>query len=324
MAPARFCLPALFRHGYIESVARYLLRRLLLSLLVLWGVVSLVFSLIHLVPGDPVQIMLGEGAQNSDVEQLRQKLGLDRPVWIQYGSYLLGLAKGELGTSFRFGEPVSGVIAERYPATLELAILSLVAAAFIAIPSGVLAATRPGQWMDRLITSVTLLGISLPNFVSGPIAIILFSIALGWLPVSGRGGPSHYVLPVLTLGASLSAILTRMVRAGMIEELQEEYILTARAKGLSEFNVLFKHALKNGLIPVVTVIGLQFGTLLAGAIITETIFSWPGIGRLTIQAINSRDYPLVQGCILMIACTYVVVNILTDLFYGFLDPRIRY
>ena len=285
---------------------------------------SLVFSLIHLVPGDPVQIMLGEGAQTSDVEQLRQRLGLDRPVWIQYCNYVLGLVRGDLGTSFRFGEPVLGVIAERYPATLELAILSLVVAIFIAIPSGVLAATRAGQWVDRFITSVTLLGISLPNFASGPIAIILFSILLGWLPVSGRGGPSYYVLPALTLGASLSAILTRMVRAGMIEELQEEYIMTARAKGLSEFNVLFKHALKNALIPVVTVLGLQFGTLLAGAIVTETIFSWPGIGRLTIQAINSRDYPLVQGCILMIACTYVVVNILTDLFYGFLDPRIRY
>jgi len=305
-------------------VTRYLLRRLILSLLVLWGVVTLVFSLIHLVPGDPVQIMLGEGAQTGDVEQLRQRLGLDQPIGIQYGAYILGLAKGDLGTSFRFGEPVSVVIAERYPATVELAILSLVVAIFIAIPFGILAATRAGQWVDRLITSVTLLGISLPNFASGPIAIIIFSIVLGWLPVSGRGGPSHYVLPALTLGASMSAILTRMVRAGMIEELQEEYIMTARAKGLSEFKVLFKHALKNGMIPVVTVIGLQFGTLLAGAIITETIFSWPGIGRLTIQAINSRDYPLVQGCILAIACTYVVVNILTDLFYGFLDPRIRY
>ena len=305
-------------------MARYLLRRLFLSTLVLLGVVSLVFSLIHLVPGDPVQIMLGEGAQAGDVEQLRQRLGLDRPVWIQYSAYLLNLARGDLGTSFRYGEPVLGLIAGRYPATLELAILSLVVGISIAIPAGILAARQAGLWVDRLTTSVTLLGISLPNFALGPIAIIVFSILLGWLPVSGRGGPSHYVLPALTLGASLSAILTRMVRASMIEELQEEYIKTARAKGLPESKVLFKHALKNGLIPVVTVIGLQFGTLLAGAIITETIFSWPGIGRLTVQAINSRDYPLVQGCILMIACTYVVVNILTDLAYGLLDPRIKY
>jgi peptide/nickel transport system permease protein len=305
-------------------MVRFLMRRILLSGAVLLGVVSLVFSLIHLVPGDPVQIMLGEGAQSSDVEQLRQRLGLDQPVLVQYATYLRNLLKGDLGVSFRFGEPVTRLIAERYPATLELAVLSLLVAVLIAIPAGILAATRPGHWRDRLITSVTLVGISLPNFALGPIAIIIFSILLGWLPVSGRGGPSHYILPALTLGTALSAILTRMVRASMIEELQEEYIKTARAKGLSEFKVLFKHALKNGLIPVVTVLGLQFGTLLAGAIITETIFSWPGIGRLTVQAINSRDYPLVQGCILMIACTYVAVNILTDLAYGLLDPRIKY
>ena len=202
-------------------MARYLLRRLFLSTLVLLGVVSLVFSLIHLVPGDPVQIMLGEGAQAGDVEQLRQRLGLDRPVWIQYFAYLLNLARGDLGTSFRYGEPVLGLIAGRYPATLELAILSLVVGISIAIPAGILAARKAGLWVDRLTTSVTLLGISLPNFALGPIAIIVFSILLGWLPVSGRGGPSHYVLPALTLGASLSAILTRMVRASMIEELQD-------------------------------------------------------------------------------------------------------
>jgi len=302
----------------------FILRRLLLTLPVLLGVVTLVFSFIHLVPGDPVQIMLGEGAQAADVEQLRHKLGLDQPVLTQYGRYLKGLSSGDLGISFRFGEPVIEIILSRFPATLQLAMLSLAFGALLAVPTGVLAATNPGGWLDRMLTSATLLGISLPNFVSGPIAIILFSIMLGWLPVSGRAGPAHFILPAVTLGASLSAILTRMVRAGMIEELQEEYVKTARAKGLPEIKVLLKHALKNSLIPVVTVLGLQFGTLLAGAIITETIFAWPGIGRLTVQAINSRDYPLVQGCLLVIACTYVTVNLLTDLAYGFLDPRIKY
>lgn len=305
-------------------MSAFLLRRLFLTLPVLFGVVTLVFSLIHLVPGDPVQIMLGEGAQAADVEQLRRKLGLDQPVLAQYVRYLQDLLRGELGVSFRFGEPVVRIIWSRYPATVQLAFLSLLAGLAIALPCGVLAAIRPRSWLDRLITSLTLLGISVPNFVSGPVAILVFSIVFGWLPVSGRLGASHYLLPTLTLGASLSAILTRMIRAGMIEELQEEYVKTARAKGLSESRVLLRHALRNSLIPVVTVIGLQFGTLLAGAIITETIFAWPGIGRLTVQAINSRDYPLVQGCILAIACTYVTVNLLTDLAYGFLDPRIRY
>jgi ABC-type dipeptide/oligopeptide/nickel transport system permease component len=303
---------------------RFLLRRLLLTLPVLFGVVTLVFSLIHLVPGDPVQIMLGEGAQAADVEQLRHNLGLDKPVLVQYFGYLKDLMRGDLGISFRFGEPVSRIIASRYPATVQLAVLALLMGVSIALPAGVLAAMWSGSRLDRVITSTTLLGISVPNFVSGPLAILLFSIFLGWLPVSGRLSPAHYILPSLTLGASLSAILTRMVRAGMIEELHEEYVKTARAKGLSEARVVLHHALRNSLIPVVTVVGLQFGTLLAGAIITETIFAWPGIGRLTVQAINSRDYPLVQGCILAIALTYVTVNLLTDLAYGFLDPRIRY
>lgn len=305
-------------------MAKFIFRRFFFTIPVLLGVVTLVFSLIHLVPGDPVQIMLGEGAQASDVEQLRHRLGLDKPVLFQYRTYLWNLIRGDLGVSFRFGEPVGRIVAQRYPATLQLALLSLATAVMIAVPAGILAATHPGRWLDRSITSATLLGISLPNFVLGPIAIIVFSILLGWLPVSGRGGISHFVLPVLTLGASLSAILTRMVRASMIEELQEDYVKTARAKGLAESRVLLRHALKNGLIPVVTVLGLQFGTLLAGAIITETIFSWPGIGRLTVQAINSRDYPLIQGAILVIAGTYVLVNLLTDLAYGWLDPRIKY
>jgi ABC-type dipeptide/oligopeptide/nickel transport system permease component len=305
-------------------MGRFITRRLLLTVPVLLGIVTLVFSLIHFVPGDPVQIMLGEGAQANDVESLRHRLGLDRPIFEQYRTYLKNLIRGDLGVSFRFGEPVGQIISARYPATLELAILSLVVGLTIAIPAGVLAATGPGTWFDRGITTLTLLGISLPNFALGPMVIILFSLVLGWLPVSGRSGPASYILPSVTLGLSLSAILTRMVRASIIEELQEDYVRTARAKGLSEIKVLLKHALKNGFIPVVTVIGLQFGTLLAGAIITESIFSWPGLGRLTVQAINSRDYPLVQGCILTIALTYVLVNLLTDVTYGLLDPRIKY
>jgi ABC-type dipeptide/oligopeptide/nickel transport system permease component len=305
-------------------MGRFLIRRLVLTVPVLLGIVTLVFSLIHLVPGDPVQIMLGEGAQSKDVEFLRHQLGLDRPVLEQYFIYLKDLFQGNWGISFRFSEPVLRIVLTRYPATIQLALLSLMVGVMIALPAGVLAAFRAGTQLDRCITTFTLLGISLPNFVLGPMAIILFSIVLGWLPVSGRGGVSSYVLPALTLGLSLSAILTRMVRASMIDELQEDYVKTARAKGLPESRVLLKHALKNGLIPVVTVLGLQFGTLLAGAIITESIFSWPGLGRLTVQAINSRDYPLVQGCILTIAFTYVLVNLLTDLAYGFLDPRIKY
>ncbi|MFN8007165.1 MAG: ABC transporter permease [Terriglobia bacterium] len=302
----------------------YLVRRLLLTLPALLGVVILVFSLVHLVPGDPVQMMLGDSAPAADVRQLRSQLGLDRPIWEQGWRYFFELSRGNLGTSFRFGEPVARIIAERYPATLLLAFLSLTIGLLLALPAGVLSASRAGKWVDRAITSASLLGISLPNFVSGPLAIVLFSIWLGWLPVSGREGPSYCILPAFTLGLAFSAILTRMIRAGMIEELQEDYIKTARAKGLSESRVFLKHALKNCLIPVITVLGLQFGTLLAGAIITETIFSWPGIGRLTVQAINSRDYPLVQGCILVIAVTYVGANLLTDLVYSLLDPRVKY
>ncbi len=302
----------------------FIIKRLLLTIPALLGVILLVFSFVHLVPGDPVQIMLGDGAPAADLENLRSQLGLDRPIGEQCFKYLSDLSRGNLGTSFRFGEPVARIIWERYPATIQLAFLSLAIGLVIALPAGILAASRAGHWIDRAITSATLFGISLPNFVSGPLAIVLFSIWLGWLPVSGRQGPTYFVLPALTLGLGFSAILTRMIRAGMIDELQEDYIKTARAKGLSEIRVYLKHALKNSLIPVITVLGLQFGTLLAGAIITETIFSWPGIGRLTVQAINARDYPLVQGCILVIALTYVGANLLTDLVYGLLDPRIKY
>jgi ABC-type dipeptide/oligopeptide/nickel transport system permease component len=232
--------------------------------------------------------------------------------------------RGNLGESFRFQQPVVHVVLSRYPATLELAIVALVVCAAIGIPGGVLAAHRRGTAIDHAIGVFTLLGLSVPNFALGPVLILVFSVLLGWLPVSGRGGVGHLVLPAITLGAALAAILTRMVRTSVIEELSSDYVRTARAKGLSESAVLFRHAFRNALIPILTILGLQFGTLLAGTIVTETIFSWPGIGRLAVQAIEARDYPLLQGCILLIAVSYVIVNLLTDLVYALVDPRVRF
>jgi ABC-type dipeptide/oligopeptide/nickel transport system permease component len=302
----------------------FILRRLLLTLPVVWIVVTLVFGLIHMVPGDPIAQMLGEGASVTEVERMRHELGLDRPVMEQYRTYMLGMLHGDLGTSFRNQEPVSRSVLSRYPATIELAIASTIFSLIFSIPLGVIGAIRRGRAEDRFISFATLLGVSLPNFALGPMLILLFSITLGLLPVSGRDGFSHLILPALTLGGGLAATTTRMVRGSMLEEIRQDYVRTARAKGLSERAVLFGHALRNGLIPVITVLGLQAGMLLAGAIITESIFSWPGLGRLTVQAINARDYPLVQGCILAIALTYIFINLATDLLYSVVDPRIRY
>jgi peptide/nickel transport system permease protein len=302
---------------------RHLLKRFLLTLPALWLVLTLVFLMIHIVPGDPVEQMLGEGAAPGAAAQLRHSLGLDQPLGKQYGHYLFGLVRGDLGQSFKFQAPVRQIIFERYPATLQLAFLALLVCAAIAIPAGVLAAHRRGQTSDRLVSVFTLFGLAIPNFALGPLLILLFSIEIGVLPVSGRKGIGSYVLPAATLGAALAAILTRMVRGAMLEELSADYIRTARAKGLSTAAVLFRHGLRNALIPIITILGLQFGTLLAGTIVTETIFSWPGIGRLTVQAISARDYPLLQGCILVIALSYVVVNLLTDAIYSVVDPRVR-
>jgi peptide/nickel transport system permease protein len=256
--------------------------------------------------------------------QLRHALGLDLPLPVQYGRYLTGVVHGNLGESFRFQQPVLKVVAEHYPATLELAIVALLICAFIGIPAGVLAAHKRGERTDHAVGVLTLFGLSVPNFALGPVLILFFSVVLGWLPVSGRGGISHLILPACTLGAALAAILTRMVRTSVIEELSADYVRTARSKGVSESGVLFRHALRNALIPILTILGLQFGTLLAGTIVTESIFSWPGIGRLAVQAIGARDYPLLQGCILLIAVSYVFVNLLTDLVYALVDPRVRF
>src|SRR5215468_2261841 len=302
---------------------RYIGNRLLYTIPVLWLVVSVVFLLIHLVPGDPIQQMLGENASSTDIQAARHAYGLDVPIGRQYLNYWKGVLRGDLGRSLRYDQPVSRLIAQRYPWTLQLTVASMIVALVISIPAGVRSARRRNRWDDRALSFVSLLGLSFPNFALGPILILFFAIFLGLLPVSGSGTPAHLVLPAITMGGALAAILTRMVRTAMLEELGQDYIRTARAKGLSEQVVVYKHALRNALVPVLTVVGLQFGALLAGAIVTETIFSWPGIGRLTIQAINSRDYYLVQGCILMIGLTYVVVNFMTDFVYSLANPRIR-
>jgi ABC-type dipeptide/oligopeptide/nickel transport system permease component len=305
-------------------MGRFLTRRLLLTLPVLLGVATLVFSLIHLIPGDPAQAMLGEAAPQADVEELRHRLGLDRPLIEQYGMFLRGLAKGDLGTSLRTGQPVAEQIVERMPATFELAAAAMIVAIAFAIPLGIVAAVRRGTAVDHAAMTISLAGVSVPNFWLGALLAIVFAVELGWLPVSGRGTWAHLVLPAISLGAALAAILARMTRATMLEELREQYVQAARARGVSKIRAVLRHAFRNSLIPVVTLLGLQFGAVLTGAVITETIFAWPGIGRLLIQSIGFRDYPLVQGCILLIALTYVAVNLLTDLVYGVLDPRIRY
>jgi ABC-type dipeptide/oligopeptide/nickel transport system permease component len=304
-------------------MTRYISLRLLFALPALWLIVTMVFLLAHIVPGDPVQQMLGEGARAEDLQQLRHALGLDLPIGVQYGRYLAGVLHGNLGESFRFQQPVLRVVASHYPATLELAIVALFVCAMIGIPAGLLAAQRRGRATDHAIGVFTLFGLSVPNFALGPVLILVFSVILGLLPVSGRGGISHLLLPAITLGAALAAILTRMVRTSVIEELSSDYVRTARAKGLSNSAVLFRHAFRNALIPILTILGLQFGTLLAGTIVTESIFSWPGVGRLAVQAIQARDYPLLQGCILLIAVSYVLVNLLTDMIYALVDPRVR-
>jgi len=302
---------------------RYLARRLLLTVPVLLGVATLVFLLIHLIPGDPAQAMLGEGAAPKDVAALRTRLGLDLPLPVQFGRFVNGVVRGDLGTSLRTGEPVAAAIAQRMPATFELALAAMCVALLVAIPLGVAAAVWRGTIVDHAAMTLSLLGISIPNFWLGPMMAIVFAIELGWLPVSGRGTAAHLVLPAVTLGAALAAILARMTRASLLDELRELYVVSARARGVSRARAVWAHAFRNSLVPVVTIVGLQFGSLLTGAIITETIFSWPGVGRLLIQSISFRDYPMVQGCILLIAVTYVMVNLMTDLVYGWLDPRIR-
>ncbi|MCZ6749020.1 MAG: ABC transporter permease [SAR324 cluster bacterium] len=301
----------------------FLLRRLLWTLPVLLGVLTLVFFLLHLVPGDPVDVMLGESALPADREQMRAQLGLDRPIAVQYGVYLRNALSGDLGTSFTSRRAVMAEIAERLPATLELMLGAMAVAFAIALPLGVLAALYHGRWIDYLASGFALLGVAIPNFWLGPLLILLFAIQLDWLPVNERGGPEHLVLPAITLGTALAALLSRMIHTSLVEVLGEDYIRTARAKGLPERIVVASHAMRNAAIPVITVTGLQIGALLSGAIITESIFDWPGLGSLLLEAIYGRNYALVQGCVLVIAVSYIAVNLLADLLYGWVDPRIR-
>ena len=301
----------------------YLIKRLSSAILVLFGIVTLVFLLIHIVPGDPVEVMLGESARPADREALRRALGLDLPLLQQWWQYLGGLLQFDLGESLHSRQHVSLLLLERIPATLMLSVASLLIAIAIAMPLGIAAAVYKDSVWDRLAMVTAMLGVSVPNFVMGPLLILIFALGLGWFPVSGKEGLSSLVLPAVTLGTALAAILSRMVRASMLEVLQEDYIRAARARGLTEQRVLWIHALKNAALPVITILGMQFGALLAGAVITETIFSWPGIGQLLIESIQKRDYPVVQACVLLISFTYVLVNLLTDMVYVAIDPRVR-
>ncbi len=292
-------------------------------LFISWVVGTLVFFLIHLVPGDPVAVMLGDWASPADEEALRTQLGLNLPIAMQYWHYISGIFQFDLGESLFFHQPVSELIAERFPMTLQLALMALLIAALIAFPLGLWAALRAGKWPDHLSMTVSLIGVSIPNFWLGPMLILLFSLSLAWLPVSGAEQPFSWVLPAVTLGTALAAILARMLRASLLEVLHEDYIRTAQAKGLPARLVYGKHALLNALLPVVTILGLQLGTLLGGAVITEVVFDWPGLGQLLVESIQRRDYPVVQGCILVISVAYITINGLTELVYAWLDPRIR-
>jgi ABC-type dipeptide/oligopeptide/nickel transport system permease component len=316
------------QRSQLHQTARDIARRFLLTIPVLWLVVTVVFLLIHIVPGDPIVQMLGEGATAADIAGLRHAYGLDAPLGVQYAHYWRGIAHADLGQSLRLHDSVLHLVLQRYPYTLALTLAAMLIGVGLAIPAGVISARRRDRWPDRSLGLLSLVGLSFPNFALGPILIIVFSIGLGWLPVSGAGNGTsdflrHLILPAITLGLGMAAILTRMVRTSMLEELGQDYIRTARAKGLSERTVVYRHALRNALNPVLTVVGLQFGSLLAGAIVTETIFGWPGLGRLTLSAISNRDYALVQGCILAVGLTYVLVNLLTDAAYAVADPRMR-
>lgn len=301
-----------------------MLRRRLLTLIpTVFGVVTLVFAFLHLVPGDPVDVMLGETAQAADKAGLRAELGLDRPLAEQYFSYLSGLARGDLGKSFTYRKPVAELVAARIPATLQLAVCALAFALLIAVPVGVLTAVKRGTLADRFALLGSLLGVSMPNFWLGPLLILLFAVQLRWLPVSGKEGFASVILPALTLGLGLASILSRMLRSSLLDVLGAEYLQAARARGVPEWKVIWFHALRNAAIPVITLLGLQLGGLFSGAVITEAVFAWPGIGSLLLQAIQSRDYPLVQGAVLSISLGYVAANLLADLAYRWADPRVK-
>ena len=298
-------------------------RQLIGFISVIFGVLLLTFMLIHLVPGDPVEVMLGESASAADRDALRVDLGLNQPLFSQFGSYLNKLAHGDFGQSIHAKTPIIDMLKTRYPATLKLAFLSLLIGLSIGVPLGVYAALKAGHWQDMMVTIVSVRFSAMPAFWLGPILMLIFAVWLGWLPVSGMESRTSIVSPAITLGLGLSAILTRMTRTSLLEVLNDDYIRTARAKGLSENTVIIRHALRAALLPIITIVGLQIGSLLAGTVITETVFSWDGIGRLLVESIEKRDYPVTQACVLVVALSYVLVNLVTDVLYRFADPRVK-
>jgi ABC-type dipeptide/oligopeptide/nickel transport system permease component len=302
----------------------YIRRRLLQSIVVVWGVSVLVFVLLRLAPGDPVSLLLAETATPAQMEATREKWGLNEPIPVQYMVFLGRALQGDLGDSLFFQQPAIEVLLERMPATLQLSAAALLFSLSVAIPIGMLSALRRDTIWDYLGTGLAMLGQAIPPYWLGIMLILIFSVGLGWFPTSGRGTVWHLVLPAITLGSVLMALVTRLVRSGMLDVLGEDYIRTARAKGLQERRVIVRHALRNILIPLVTVVGLQLGALFGGAVITESIFAWPGVGRLALQAINARDYPMVQASVLFISVVYVFLNLAVDIIYVYLDPRIRY
>lgn len=290
---------------------------------VIFGVLILTFLLIHIVPGDPVEVMLGESASSADRETLRAELGLNQPIITQFGTYIAKLARGDFGVSIHTKTPIIEMIKTRYPATLKLAFISLIIGLAIGVPMGIYAALKAGHWQDFVVTIISVRFSAMPAFWLGPMLMLLFAVWLGWLPVSGMDSPTSIILPSITLGFGLSAILTRMTRTSLLEVLGDDYIRTARAKGLNEKTVVVRHALRAALLPIITIVGLQMGSLLAGTVITETIFSWDGIGRLLVESIEKRDYPVTQACVLVVALSYVLVNVLTDVLYRIADPRVK-
>ncbi len=301
----------------------FLIKKLSSFASVIFGVLLLTFLLIHLVPGDPVEVMLGESASVADRGQLRAELGLNLPLIQQFGNYLSRLSQGDFGNSIHTKQPIIDMLKTRYPATLKLAILSLLIGLSIGIPLGIYAALKANHWQDFVVTIVSVRLSAMPAFWLGPMLMLLFAVWLGWLPVSGMESGRSIILPALTLGFGLSAILTRMTRTSLLEVLNDDYIRTARAKGLSEKTVIVRHALRAALLPIITIVGLQMGSLLAGTVITETVFGWDGIGRLLVESIEKRDYPVTQACVLVVALSYVLVNLATDVFYRLADPRVK-
>lgn len=301
-----------------------MIKRLSSFLTVVFGVLLLTFLLIHLVPGDPVEVMLGESASVADRTQLRADLGLNQPLIQQFGVYISKLAVGNFGQSIHTKTPIIELIKTRYPATLKLAGLALLIGLSVGLPMGIYAALKANRWQDYVVTIVSVRLSAMPAFWMGPMLMLIFAVWLGWLPVSGMESNASIILPAMTLGFGLSAILTRMTRTSLLEVLNDDYIRTARAKGLVESSVILRHALRAALLPIITIVGLQMGSLLAGAVITETIFSWDGIGRLLVESIEKRDYPVTQACVLVVALSYVLVNQLTDFVYRLADPRVKF